>query len=89
VFEGHGITVGFEGDTATVGSTYTAAAADIVAGQWQGLQRWLFLIEGVAGALARFPMEPNVSDLLHPAARLSIECFQGTDFQTTKKFFWM
>src|SRR6266478_1268633 len=85
VFEGHGITVGFEGDTATVGSTYTAAAADIIAGQWQGLEGWLFLFEGVAGALARLAMEPHVSHLLHPAARLGVECFQGTDFQTIEE----
>ena len=85
VLEGHGITVGFESDPATVGSTYAAAAADIVAGQWQGLEGWLFLFEGVAGALARLAMEPHVSDLLHPAARLGVECFQGTDFQTTQE----
>lgn len=85
VFEGHGITVGFEGDPATIGSTHTAAAADIVAGQWQGLKGWLFLFEGVAGTLARLPMESHVSDLLHPAARLGVERFQATDFQTIEE----
>src|SRR6516164_3408051 len=85
VFEGHGITVGFESDPATVGSTYATAAADIVAGQWQGLEGWLFLFEGVAGTLARLAMESHVSDLLHPAARLGVECFQGTDFQTIEE----
>src|SRR6516164_11736930 len=85
VFEGHGITVGFESDPATVGSTYAAAAADIVAGQWQGLEGWLFLFEGVAGTLARLAMESHVSDLLHPAARLGVERFQGTDFQTIEE----
>src|ERR1700745_301102 len=43
VFEGHGITVRFESDPAAIGSTHAAAAADIVAGQWQGLEAWLFL----------------------------------------------
>ena len=45
VFKGYGVTVGFEGDPATVSGTHTAAAADIVAGQWQGLKGWLFLLE--------------------------------------------
>src|SRR6201993_3192336 len=77
--------VGFESDPAAVGSTHAAAGADIVAGQRQGLEGWLFLFEGVAGTLAHLTMEPHVSDLLHPAARLCIERFQGTDFQTTQE----
>src|SRR6516162_4664773 len=72
VFEGHGITVGLEGDPATVGSTHAAAGADVVASQWQGLEAWFFLFEGVAGTLARLAMESHVSDLFHPAARLCI-----------------
>src|ERR1700757_856779 len=53
VFEGHRIAVGFESDPAAVSGTHAAAAADIVAGQWQGLQGWLFLFESVARSLAR------------------------------------
>jgi len=77
--------VGFEGDPAAVGGTHAAAAADIVAGQWQGLEGWLFFFESVAGTFARLAMEPHVSDLLHPAARLGVECFQGADFQTIEE----
>src|SRR6266436_7270396 len=51
VFEGHRIAVGFEGNPATVGGAHAAAAADIVAGQWQGLEAWLFLLKASQGRL--------------------------------------
>jgi hypothetical protein len=37
VFEGHGVAVGFKRDAAAVGGPYPAAAANIVAGEGQGL----------------------------------------------------
>src|SRR5208283_2136260 len=51
----------------------------------QGLKSWLFLLECVAGSFARLAMDSDISNLLHPAAHLGIECFQGTDLQTIEE----
>jgi uncharacterized Zn-binding protein involved in type VI secretion len=78
--ERHGVAVGFKGDAAAVGGPYPAAATHVVAGQGQGLKARLFLLEGIAGPPARFPMQPHVGHLFHPAAGLGIKGFQGADF---------
>src|SRR5271166_460405 len=70
---------------ASVSGAYPTAATDIVAGERQGLKGWLFLFEGVAGSFARLAMDSDVSDLLHPAAHLSIERFQRADLQTIEE----
>ena len=85
VFERHSVAVRFEGDPAAVGGAHTAAAADIVTGQWQWLERWLFLLEEIAGTFARFAVEADVGYLLHPTARLSIECCQRADFHAAQE----
>ena len=76
VFERYSVVVGFEGDRAAVGGAHATAAADIVTGESQGLEGWLFLLEEVAGPFAHFAVEADVGDLLRPTTRLGIECFQ-------------
>jgi len=49
------------------------------------LKSWLFLFECVAGSFARLAMDSDISNLLHPAARLGIECFQAADLQTIEE----
>jgi hypothetical protein len=51
------------------------------------LKSWLFLLECVAGSFARLAMDSDISNLLHPAAHLGIECFQGTDLQKNQTNF--
>src|SRR5260221_8323706 len=85
VFERHSLAVRFESDPAAVSSAHTAAAADIVTGQWQGLEGWLFLLEENAGTVACFAVEADGCYLLPPTARLSIECCQRADFQAAQE----
>jgi hypothetical protein len=95
VFERYSVVVGFEGDPAAVGGGHATAAADIITGEWKGLEGWLFLLEEVAGLFAHFAVEADVGDLLHPTTRLGIECFQrrwGGPFfnrsRTRARFLW-
>ncbi|MGA8482357.1 MAG: hypothetical protein WB696_30670 [Chthoniobacterales bacterium] len=81
----HSVAVRFEGDPAAVDSAHTAVAADIVTGQWQGLERWLFLLEEIAGTFARFAVEADVGYPFHPTTRLGIERCQRADFQTAQE----
>ena len=87
VFKGYGVTVGFEGDPATVSRTHPTTTTDVVAGQRQGLKGWLFLLEGVTGSFTRLAMDSDVSYLFHPTAHLGIERFQRANLQTIEEVF--
>src|SRR5258708_23932170 len=81
VFERHSVAVRFEGDPAAVSGAHTAAAADIVTGQGQGLESWPFLLEEIAGTFARFSVAADIGHLPHPTAGLGSEGCQRADLQ--------
>jgi hypothetical protein len=51
VFERYSVVVGFEGDPAAVGGGHATAAADIITGEWKGLEGWFSCLKRSQGRL--------------------------------------